>query len=242
MECFGATDTGRVRSNNQDTFRLGELSETALYAVVCDGMGGANGGGVASSITADILEKRIVSQYRENMPASSVFNLLESAIDAANIEVLDRAMADTELAGMGTTVVTCVLVGGVAYIAHAGDSRAYRFNGEQVEQVTRDHSYVQRLIEEGTLTTEQAKTYPHRNVITRALGVNERLAVEHTEIELGDGEGLMLCTDGLTSCIDNEDMLGIFKKYNFYEYPDRLVKLANKRGGTDNITVVILSL
>ncbi len=156
MECFGATDTGRVRSSNQDTFRLGELSENALYAVVCDGMGGANGGGIASGIAADMLEKRIVSQYRENMPAVSVFNLLESAIDAANIEVLDKAREDADLVGMGTTVVVVVVQNNEAFVAHVGDSRLYRLSKDGFSQITTDHSVVQEMIEKGQLTAEQA--------------------------------------------------------------------------------------
>lgn len=242
MRIVSKTDVGKVRRNNQDAYATGELPGGVAWAVVCDGMGGANGGNIASATAVKVISERISSGYRDGMSSNSILAMLDSAINAANISVFDMSQEDVSLAGMGTTVVTCVLVGGVAYIAHAGDSRAYRFNNEKVEQITRDHSYVQRLIEDGTITEEQAKTYPHRNVITRALGVNERLAVEHTEVQLDEGEGLMLCTDGLTSCIDNDDMLNIFKKYNFYEYPDRLVKLANKHGGSDNITVVILSL
>ena len=242
MRIVSKTDVGKVRRSNQDAYSAGELPGGVAWAVVCDGMGGANGGNIASATAVKVISERISSGYREGMSSNSILAMLDTAINAANISVYDMSQDDVALAGMGTTVVACVLVGGVAYIAHAGDSRAYRFNKDEVAQVTRDHSYVQRLIEEGTITEEQAKNYPHKNVITRALGVNERLAVEHTEIELNEGDGIMLCTDGLTGCIDNDDMLDIFKKYNFYEYPDRLVKLANKRGGADNITVVILSL
>ncbi len=242
MRIVSKTDVGMVRRSNQDAYSAGELPGGVAWAVVCDGMGGANGGNIASATAVKVISERISSGYREGMSSNSILAMLDTAINAANISVYDMSQEDTMLVGMGTTVVTCVLVGGVAYIAHAGDSRAYRFNNEEVKQITRDHSYVQRLIEEGKITAEQAKTYPHKNVITRALGVNERLAVEHTEIELNDGDAILLCTDGLTGCIDEQDMLNVFKEHTFYEYPDYLVKLANKNGGSDNITVVILSL
>jgi len=241
MECFGATDTGRVRSNNQDTFRLGELSETALYAVVCDGMGGANGGGVASSITADILEKRIVSQYRENMPASSVFNLLESAIDAANIEVLDRAMADTELAGMGTTVVVVLVQNNEAVIAHVGDSRLYRLSKEGLSQVTTDHSVVQEMIEKGQLTEEQAKEHPRKHFITRAVGVADEVRADYDTVTLEAGDRLLLCSDGLTNMVSDD---GIAAKLQADDVPmlaQTLIQTANLAGGEDNITAVVIA-
>ena len=242
MRIVSKTDVGKVRRTNQDAYCTGELPGGVAWAVVCDGMGGANGGNIASATAVKVISERISSSYRDGMSSTSILAMLDSAINAANISVYDMSQEDALLAGMGTTVVACVLVGGVAYIAHAGDSRAYRFNSEELYQVTRDHSYVQQLVEEGTITSEQAKTYPHRNVITRALGVNDRVLVEHNEVVLGEKDAVMLCTDGLTGTLEEEDMLDIFKKHSFYEYPDRLVKLANKRGGTDNITVVILSL
>ena len=146
MEVFGKSDIGQVRSTNQDACRFGKLSDTVLYAVVCDGMGGASGGNVASRIATDIVAGRIESQYRDNMPQASVFNLLESAVAAANIEVFDRATADAALAGMGTTLVAVVVDGTHVMAAHVGDSRLYRFHDGGSEQITVDHSVVQEMI------------------------------------------------------------------------------------------------
>lgn len=240
MECFGATDTGRVRSSNQDTFRLGELSDTALYAVVCDGMGGTSGGAIASAITADILEKRITSQYRENMPTASVFNLLESAIDAANIEVLDRACEDVELMGMGTTVVAVMVQGDEAIIAHVGDSRLYHLSKDGLCQVTTDHSVVQEMIEKGQLTAEQAKGHPRKHFITRAVGVANDVRADYDTITLEKGDRLLLCSDGLTNMLSEAEIAEILSGDSALA-AQLLIQAANLAGGEDNITAVVIA-
>ncbi len=242
MRIVSKTDIGMARRSNQDAYATGEFPGSVAWAVVCDGMGGANGGNVASATAVKIISEHISSSYREGMSSNSVRTMLESAITAANLMVYDLSQQSDDLAGMGTTVVACVVVDSVAHISHVGDSRAYRVSPDSIEQLTRDHSYVQRLIEDGRITTEEAKTYPHRNVITRALGVEERILVDYNEVPLEKEDVLMICTDGLSGMVESEDMLEVFRNHNFYEYPDRLVKLANKQGGADNITVVILSL
>ncbi len=242
MRIVSKTDVGKMRRSNQDAYATGEFSNGVVWAIVCDGMGGANGGNVASATAVKIISEHISSSYREGMSSNSVRMMLESAITAANLEVYDMSQRSDDFAGMGTTVVAAVIINGVAHISHVGDSRAYLFSTERIEQITKDHSYVQHLIEDGKLTQEEAKTYPHRNIITRALGVEERLLVDYDEIVLDDGDAILICTDGLSSTVESEDMLEVFRKYNFYEYPDCLVKLANSNGGPDNITVVILSL
>lgn len=242
MRIVSKTDVGQVRRSNQDAYATGELPGGVAWAVVCDGMGGANGGNVASAMAVKVISGQISASYRDGMSSNSIRTMLESAITAANISVYDLSREREDLSGMGTTVVACVITNGVAHIAHAGDSRAYKFTTEKITQITRDHTYVQSLVEDGKLTSEEAKTYPHRNIITRALGVNERLAVDYNEIGLDEDEAILMCTDGLTGNLEPEDMLDVFKSCQFYEYPDMLVQLANNRGGNDNITVVILSL
>ena len=170
MEVFGKSDIGQVRSTNQDACRFGKLSDTVLYAVVCDGMGGASGGNVASRIATDIVAGRIESQYRDNMPQASVFNLLESAVAAANIEVFDRATADTALAGMGTTLVAAIVSGEDVLISNVGDSRAYLLGSGGIQQISKDHSLVGSMVEQGNMTEQEARRHPNRNLITRALG------------------------------------------------------------------------
>lgn len=160
LRICGRSDTGRVRSSNQDAFVCGSLSENTLFAVVCDGMGGANGGNVASAIAIKVISDRIVDVYRDGMDGNALRNMLDSAIAAANVEIYDTAMADAELRGMGTTVVALVLSDNTVHIAHVGDSRAYVLDEAGITQVTKDHSIVQDMVEKGQLTPEEAKTHP----------------------------------------------------------------------------------
>ncbi len=241
MECFGATDTGRVRSSNQDTFRLGELSDTALYAIVCDGMGGPNGGAIASAMTADLLETRIVTQYSNDMPMASVLNLLESAILAANIEVLDKADTDIDLAGMGTTVIVVLVQGKEVVVAHVGDSRLYRLTKDGLVQETTDHSVVQEMIEKGQITAEQAKVHPKKHFITRAIGVANDVRADFDTITLEDGERLLLCSDGLSNMLSDAELAEILSGDDVPMMAQTLIQTANLAGGEDNITAVVIA-
>ncbi len=241
MECFGATDTGRVRSGNQDTFRLGELSDNAVYAIVCDGMGGPNGGALASAITADLLETRIVTQYCENMPLASVLNLLESAILAANIEVLDKAGTDIDLMGMGTTVVVVLVQGEDVIFAHVGDSRLYRLTKNGLVQETTDHSVVQEMIEKGQLTAEQAKVHPKKHFITRAIGVANDVRADFGTITLEQGERLLLCSDGLSNMLSEAELAEKLSSDDVPMLAQTLIQTANLAGGEDNITAVVIA-
>lgn len=238
MTLYGQTDTGSVRPDNQDTFRCGALSQEAFYAVVCDGMGGAAGGSVASRMTADLIEERLQTGFREQMPETAVWHLLESAVAAANALVYDEAMADPELRGMGTTAVIAVVQGDAVCIAHVGDSRMYLV-GDDIQQLTRDHSIVQEMIEKGQLTPEEAKHHPRKNLITRAIGVDNRVKCDLQTLTLAPSEGLLLCTDGLTNMVDPEVILSLVRTADDPAgVPAALIDAANRAGGTDNITVV----
>lgn len=242
MRIVSKTDIGRIRRSNQDSYLTGELSGSVAWAVVCDGMGGANGGNVASAAAVKSISEHINASYREGMSANSVRNMLMSAISAANSNVFDMAQADANLLGMGTTVVVAIVIGKVAHIAHAGDSRAYIINKDSIEQITRDHSVVQSMVENGEITEEQAKVHPNRNVITRALGVDDRIDIDYNEVVLRDGDTIMICTDGLTNYVENEQILELSNSCKFYEYPEKLIDMANDNGGGDNITVVMMSM
>ena len=150
--------------------------------------------------------------------------------------------ANKELEGMGTTVVAVVVRDNVAHIAHAGDSRAYLVNKDGVEQITVDHSLVQNLVDRGEITKEEAEHHPNKNVITRALGVDKRIDVDFSEIDMQENETLVLCTDGLSNCVNNSEMAEDIKDGQYYAFADRLVKRANKNGGNDNITVVAIAI
>lgn len=239
-KAYGKTDQGKVRANNQDSFALARLSDAAQLAVVCDGMGGERGGGIASRNAVNIIAQHISSNYREMYDEASVRNMMLSAVSVANALVHDMAKKDENLAGMGTTVVACVLRGGLAQILHAGDSRAYLADDGGITRVTRDHSVVQMLIETGELTEEEAAVHPKKHYITRALGVEAELNVEYSECPLGAGQLLLICTDGLTNHVPEEVLLRTLRETPPEEAPQKLIELANERGGSDNITAVVL--
>ena len=242
MEFFGRSDPGRVRATNQDAYVCGRLSENALFAIVCDGMGGANGGNVASAIAIRVISERIVDLYREGMNDNSLHNMLESAIAAANIEIYDAAASDLDLRGMGTTVVAVIVCDEQVFIAHVGDSRAYIITAEAIEQVTKDHSIVQAMVEKGQLTQSQAKNHPRKHFITRALGVEDTVDCDYTEIKLPEEGYLLICTDGLTNMVETDDIYATVVNSKKDQIVDKLIAAANMAGGSDNITVVLLAL
>lgn len=241
MRVVGKTDVGKMRSSNQDAYICGRLADDVLFAIVCDGMGGANGGNVASAMAIRILSERLVSTYREGMGDTSIRNLLESAIAAANVEIYDASMADLDLRGMGTTVVAVIAVGRRMYIAHVGDSRAYEISSEGMEQLTRDHSVVQDMLEKGQLTQTEARNHPRKHFITRALGVEETVQCDYMEQDLLPDSQLLLCTDGLTNMVETDDIYRIARSADPERAAEALLAAANEAGGNDNITVVLLA-
>ncbi len=156
MRIVAKTDKGHVRNSNQDAYAVGEFSDEVVWAVVCDGMGGANGGNIASALAVKVISDRINVSYREQMRDSSIINMLDSALNAANVEVFDLAQSKAELNGMGTTVVCAIVKNGQVFIAHVGDSRAYILKNGNITQLTTDHSMVQDLLDRGKITSEQA--------------------------------------------------------------------------------------
>ncbi len=241
MKIVAKTDKGMVRDSNQDAYAVGELPGEVAWAVVCDGMGGAAGGNIASALAVKVISDKITASYNEKMRDSSIKNMLDSAITAANIEVYDMAYARPELMGMGTTVVCAIVRDNVAFIAHAGDSRAYIANSKGLNQITVDHSYVQDLVNQGKLTPEEAENHPRKNYITRAVGVDKRIEIDYFQTDFEDDEVLLLCTDGLTNYVDINDMFNDISDGQYYAFADRLVKHANNNGGGDNITVVAIA-
>ena len=239
MNMTGFSDKGLVRSSNQDAFAIGTMDDGSQWAVVCDGMGGANGGNVASRLAVDHFSASLKAGYRSNMSEASVKNLLETAVNAANIRVFDKSRESKELNGMGTTIVAVLIIGSTAYFTHAGDSRAYCLTNGELCQITRDHSIVQSMIENGKLTPEEARFHPRKNVITRALGVEETVVPEFNVYDLNPDDKLLLCTDGLTNYTDNEGIASVLTECS--ENPaERLVETANQNGGGDNITAVVI--
>ena len=238
MKLFGKTDIGLVRETNQDAFSFGSFDDGNCWAVVCDGMGGVSGGQVASEICVEKVSEAIKRSYRKGITVSSAKNLLTTAINAANSAVFKEAQENIELKGMGTTVVAVLVLGSIAVVAHVGDSRAYLINDE-INQITKDHSFVQLLIDTGKITEEEAKVHPDRNVITRAVGIEHVVDVEIDIIDINYNDKLLICTDGLNGYVPDADILKIIKEYGDSS-TEKLVETANNAGGRDNVTVVML--
>ncbi|MCM1544364.1 MAG: Stp1/IreP family PP2C-type Ser/Thr phosphatase [Ruminococcus sp.] len=240
MKIVGNSDVGMRRRNNEDSFRFGSFEDGVVWAVVCDGMGGAAGGQTASMLACDMVGSKIQKCYNKSMTDFSIENLLLSAITTANVTVFDRAEVDEVLHGMGTTIVACVIKNGVACIAHVGDSRAYHISKSEIKQITKDHSLVQQMLDNGQITKEQFDNHPNKNIITRALGINESIEIDFDTVELQENEAIVLCTDGLSGCVSDEQMLSIYQNTSIDELSSKYIEAANQNGGHDNITVVAI--
>ena len=241
MKISAKTDVGMVRSNNQDSYSAGDLTSEVTWAVVCDGMGGANGGNVASETAVKVISDKLTSGYHIGMNDNSVKNLIVSAIEAANMTLFSMARNNEELSGMGTTVVLAVRNTDTLYISNVGDSRIYIVSDSGITQVTTDHSVVQIMLDRGEISPEEAKDHPKKNVITRALGVDPDVRIDYSQEQLNENDIVLLCTDGLTNYVDDETILDICRTEDKYKIADKLVELANENGGGDNITVVTVS-
>jgi protein phosphatase len=233
------TSTGRVRTGNEDAF--GFLPDHGIY-VVCDGMGGAAGGEVASRLAVDTVLERMGS---ENGSGGGARERIHQAIAEANRTVLERADRDPGLYGMGTTLVA-LMVGpepeaGKALIAHAGDSRCYLFRHGQLSLCTHDHSLVDEQLRLGTMTREEAERSPFRSVITRAIGTQETVSEEILEMDTEPGDLFLLCTDGLTREVPEEEIARVLGTGNdFQRAAERLIEEANEAGGRDNVTCLLV--
>ena len=228
-ESAGRTHPGKVRRRNEDSYVL----DPPLFAVA-DGMGGAQAGEVASRLTA--------AAFREFHEADRLppDERLHAIIQEANRRIYDRAHADSDFSGMGTTVTAALLTGGRVTIGHVGDSRAYRIRNGELEQLTDDHSLVGDLMRSGRLTPEEADAHPQRSVITRALGTDREVDVDTLAIEAEPGDLFLLCSDGLTTMVADDDILGILAAARTLDDAARaLVRAANTEGGEDNVTVVL---
>jgi len=228
---------GMVRTNNEDS--IFSSTKKDLF-IVADGMGGHLGGEIASRTAVNKIRyfiKNKFDNYSENK--NGVLNLICDAMNYASCAIYTLGKKDDALCGMGTTGVVAVLFDKKIYIGHVGDSRAYLINNK-IKQITKDHSLVQELLLSGTITVDEAKNYPHKNIITRALGIDEKVKVDTYNIKLKENEIILLCTDGLTNLVSDKEIFNIVR----LNTPNKAVKLlideANARGGTDNISVIII--
>ncbi len=242
MIVCGITDTGLHRRENQDRYAADVLPGGFTAAVVCDGMGGANAGSVASSLAVETYMAQLREGLHADMTDEQLRALIAACIAAANAVVFRRAAEDPACEGMGTTLVSALVrENGEAVIANVGDSRAYHLASEGITRVTRDHSVVEDLITQGRITEEEARCHPNRNLITRALGTDEQTACDVYGVSLAPGELLLLCSDGLVITLRSEEMLSCVRGGE--SLPSALKALiagAREHGAPDNVTAVLI--
>ena len=237
MQVWGVTHRGAVRQQNQDAFSIRTLDDGRIIALVCDGMGGARAGNVASSMAVELF----MEQFLKEGGASGDEERMERAADLANRQVFQRSTQEADCAGMGTTLVAALAGGQEAVILNEGDSRAYHVNEDGIVLITRDHSLVEDLVERGELTRDQARCHPHKNLITRALGAEPILMADCFRQPLSPGDYLLLCSDGLSNVVDEQEMLyEVIHGGEAETCCQRLLEVALDRGAPDNVTVVLI--
>lgn len=242
MEVYGMTDVGNVREQNQDYYLTLPLPN-ALAAVLCDGMGGAKSGNIASKLAAEVFMEEIRRAYRETLEPKMVNFMLETAVSLANAAVYENSLLSDDMSGMGTTLVGVLLHDRTLYTVNVGDSRAYLLSTEEVKQITRDHSLVELMIRRGELTPEEAKTFPGKNIITRAVGTERYVRADIFRQPLFAGDNILLCSDGLSNLVADQELLfEVVHGVNKRDCCGRLIQIAKSRGAPDNVTVLLISL
>ena len=243
MQVWGLTDPGCVRAQNQDTYLIEQLDRHTALCVVCDGMGGAKSGNIASSLAADVFVQEVKRCWTPMMDREKIDQMLKSAVKLANFTVFDQSQQFEEFDGMGTTLVAVLIRNKKATVVNVGDSRAYGISSHGIHQLTKDHSLVQMMVERGELTPEMAKSYPGKNFITRAIGTETVVACDLFHLELTKGEYILLCSDGLSNVMDDQEILfEVVHGVNKQNCCQRLLNIAKNRGAPDNVTSVLIMI
>ena len=243
MQSWGLTDQGCVRTQNQDAYQIAQLDRNSLLCVVCDGMGGAKSGNIASSLAVDVFIQEVRRFWMANSTQEKIDQMLQSAVKLANFTVYDQAQQFEEFDGMGTTLVAALIRGRKCTVVNVGDSRVYLANENGIRQITKDHSLVQMMVDRGDLTPELAKSYPGKNYITQAVGTESMVMCDLYHLDVAKGDYLLLCSDGLSNLLDDQEILfeivhGV-KKQNCCK---RLLDIAKMRGAPDNVTCVLIEI
>ena len=240
MQVFAKTDIGRERKTNEDFYYISKPGDKIKLFILADGMGGYNAGEVASKMAVETVRDYIYKHFEKSKESKEKLEqLLKDAIEHANSAIYKRAQSKKDLNGMGTTLDVCLIYNSKIYIGHIGDSRVYRIRKEFMRRITRDHSYVQTLIEDGKITKEEALHHPKRNMLTKALGCMENVEPDvYTKTFIKD-DIILMSSDGLTNMVNETDIYNIVKQDKL-NAAENLVKQATENGGYDNITVVII--
>ncbi|MBR6033160.1 MAG: Stp1/IreP family PP2C-type Ser/Thr phosphatase [Clostridia bacterium] len=240
MKAFSKTDIGKMRNMNQDCIYVSPDDENIKLYILADGMGGYNGGEVASSLAVDSIKNYVNNHFSSiQLDKESILQFLKEAMEYANKVVYQRSREDKELEEMGTTLEVCLIYGDKVFIAHIGDSRVYRIRKNFIRRLTTDHSYVEKLVKDGTITKEQAYTHPKKNMLTQALGCEPKIAPQVIVKGFLKDDILLICSDGLTNMVSENEIYGIIKT-NVEKASDALIDRANLNGGYDNVSVIII--
>ena len=240
IKAYAKSDVGKVRELNEDSFYIYDsLDEIQLY-ILADGMGGYKGGEVASKLAIQSAKNYIESNFKEiEKDKDSIIQLVGSSVEYANMIVYEKSKENDELNGMGTTLDVCLIYNNRVFIGHVGDSRVYRIRKEFMRKLTQDHSYVQKLVKDGTITKEEAVHHPQKNMLMKALGCNAFVEPDVMVKGFLKDDILIMNSDGLTNLVSQEEIFKEAKK-DIEQAPKELVNLANEKGGYDNITVVVI--
>lgn len=248
MKVLAKTDIGKAREINQDCYYVSSENDKLKLFIVADGMGGYSGGEVASNLAVLTVKKYLEDKIKSKTKLldEQVIKLLVEAFKAAHSVIFEKSQKEKDLEEMGTTLDVCLIYNNKAFVAHIGDSRVYKIGFEgasakSIEQLTIDHSYVQKLVKDGTITKEEAYNHPRKNMLMKALGGNDGFETpDVTIVRVLADEVLMMCTDGLTNMLRDNEILDIISK-NVNLANENLVEAANDKGGLDNITVVLIN-
>lgn len=237
MKIYSESHVGVIRTENQDRVWSGMLTDNACAIVLCDGMGGENAGSYASETAINIITEKLKSTFSESMNRNAIRNLLITSVTAANTAVHEIASTDEAKRGMGTTCVAMIVFEERAHIINVGDSRAYRIYDDCIMQITKDHTFIRHLLESGKITEDEAKKHPDRNCITRAVGAEATITPDYFELDLGENDIILLCSDGLSSYGDDGEIADIALSNPINKVCGKLIEYANQNGGKDNVTV-----
>ncbi len=245
LNIYAKSDIGKVRSSNQDCYEFKVADDELAWALICDGMGGTDFGGVASEIAKEVISKGFEESFSSNRRSFSYKNMekiIVNLISDANKKIFEKSQ-EKPFSEMGTTVVCAIVFRESLYVAHVGDSRAYIVSNTYIKQITEDHSVVQEMVKSGKITPSQARSSSQKNVITRALGIESSVKVDCAKFSLSEGDNILLCTDGLTNYVDEKILGDYFRKFEIknQNLVSALVDEANNKGGKDNITVLLIT-
>ena len=241
MQSWGLTDKGCVRKMNQDAYEVRQLDRNTLLCVVCDGMGGAKSGNIASSRAVDVFSQEIERTWTPNMEWDKADQLLKNAVKLAYFLVCDQVMQFEEFDGMGTTLVAAVVRKTKATVVNVGDSRAYGINRTGIHQISKDHSLVQMMVDRGDVSPKAAKSYPGKHFITRAIGTEPVVLCDIFHWSVSRGDYVLLCSDGLSNLMDDQEILfEVAHGVNKHQCCKRLLDIAKSRGAPDNVTSILV--